>query len=182
MMAMLPDPRPPGARVTARKLDITEGRYPELCFVFEYWDALRGDRLAPSRHEIDPVDLKDVLPRITFIEYDPVTDAFRFRLAGTELFNLHNREIAYTAIADMRPPEYRDLLHVHYKEVIDSKAPNAYEIFFITRDDTRRYYATLRVPLSEDNATVRQIMSIDNFSDRWADLEPYFDRLYGRAE
>ena len=65
---------------------------------------------------------------------------------------------------------------------VDSKAPNAYEIFFVTHDDMRRYYATLRVPLSDDNATVRHIMSIDNFSDRWVDLEPYFDKLYGRSE
>ncbi|MDJ0951574.1 MAG: PAS domain-containing protein [Alphaproteobacteria bacterium] len=166
--------------VKARPLDLAECRYPELNLVFDYWDRLRGDRIAPRRREIDPVGLKLVLPRITFIELDPGTGDFRFRLAGTDLYKLHNKEIAYTSVAEMRPAEYRDLLQAHYSEVVQSKAPNCYEIYFITDDDMRRYYASLRVPLSEDNATVNALMTIDNFSDRWSDLEPYFDTLYGR--
>lgn len=178
---MSPDVEAISAAVTAETLTLPDNRYPDFTFLREYWDTLRRDRFAPSRWEIDPVKLKPVLPNITLVEYDEAKDSFCFRLAGTGLFNLHNMEISYMPVSEIRPPQYRDLLHAHYKDVVVRRAPNAYEIYFTTESGLRRHYASLRVPLSDDGENVTGIMTLDSFCQRWDDLAPYFDRLYGRA-
>lgn len=52
--------------------------------MFEYWNRLRGARIAPQRSEIEPVDISDILPD-TFILEQWAGEKFRYRLAGTRL-------------------------------------------------------------------------------------------------
>ena len=166
--------------VVAHRLALGDPRYPELGFVLDFWNSVRGARFAPPRREIDPAGLKPVLPRITLVRVN-ADKTFCFGLAGTGLYALHNMEIAHKAIDDMRPPAYRDLLNAHYAEVVQTKAPNSYEIVFTTQDGLRRHYASLRAPLSDDGENVTGLLTVDNFGEGWKDLEPYFDRLYDRG-
>lgn len=173
--------RLPLGRVETTPIALQDDRYPDFAIVYEYWEKCRAGRIGPPRRKIDPTELKPVLPRLTIVEFDPASGQFRFRLAGTEMFRLHNMEIAYTPVDEMRPYEYRDLLNRQYAEVVRSGRPNAYEIYFYTHDGMHRHYASLRVPLSEDGAAVSGLLTVDCFGERWADLEPYFDRLYDRT-
>jgi hypothetical protein len=52
--------------------------------LFEYWNEVRGARLAPSRTDIDPSRISAVLPECFIIEHTE-EGQFRFRLAGTKI-------------------------------------------------------------------------------------------------
>jgi hypothetical protein len=52
--------------------------------VYAYWNEVRGTRLAPSRFEIEPSRIADVLPE-TFVLERSDGGAYRYRLAGTRL-------------------------------------------------------------------------------------------------
>ena len=60
--------------------------------LFGYWDRKRGDRVAPERSEIEPADIRTILPDTFILE---VTDQNRvaWRLAGTRVCALHCREL-----------------------------------------------------------------------------------------
>ncbi|KPF71668.1 hypothetical protein IP69_05780 [Bosea sp. AAP35] len=67
--------------------------------VFEYWDALRGERAAPERGEIEPGALRHALADTFVLENELIGPVFR--LAGTRLCALLGQELrgrAFTAL------------------------------------------------------------------------------------
>lgn len=60
--------------------------------LFEYWETLRGDRLAPTRSEIDPRKIKNTLEH-TFVLEAVKQGSPRFRLAGIEVCDLLGMEL-----------------------------------------------------------------------------------------
>lgn len=171
----------PSNEVVACRLDLADPRYPEFGFVLDYWNRLRGARIGPARREIDPVDLKPVLPRIGLVDVVRGGADFRFRLVGTEIHNLHHRDITDMLVSRMRPDAYKALLLEQFGAAAATGRPNAYEIRFVTEAGMSRHYAAIRLPLSSDGRTVDGLLTLDNYGDRWDDLHPYFDQLYERA-
>jgi hypothetical protein len=60
--------------------------------LFNYWENLRGDRVAPARAEIDPRKIKGILEH-TFILEAVKKGSPRFRLAGIEVCDLLGMEL-----------------------------------------------------------------------------------------
>lgn len=60
--------------------------------LFEYWNQLRGERPAPSRSDIDPGAIRHALGD-TFMLTADFVDGIRFRLAGTRICALFDREM-----------------------------------------------------------------------------------------
>lgn len=52
--------------------------------LFNYWNGVRGDRVAPNRFEIEPARIAEHLPE-TFLLERGDSRTFRFRLAGTRI-------------------------------------------------------------------------------------------------
>ncbi|MBB3947589.1 hypothetical protein GGQ73_003557 [Rhizobium skierniewicense] len=66
--------------------------------IYAYWDALRGNRAAPLRSEIDPSHIRHLLPDL-FVLTDSNDGSPVFRLTGTRLYNLFGRELRETAFS-----------------------------------------------------------------------------------
>ena len=68
--------------------------------IYAYWNALRGNRAAPLRNEIEPNRLRHLLPDLFILsegsDLSPV-----FRLTGTRLYNLFGRELRETPFSDL---------------------------------------------------------------------------------
>ena len=69
--------------------------------VFEYWDALRGERSAPERGEIEPGALRHALADTFVLENEPIGPVFR--LAGTRLCALFGQELKGRAFSALWP-------------------------------------------------------------------------------
>jgi hypothetical protein len=69
--------------------------------VFEYWDALRGERAAPERGEIEPGALRHALADTFVLENEPIGPVFR--LAGTRLCALFGSELRGRTFAALWP-------------------------------------------------------------------------------
>jgi hypothetical protein len=59
--------------------------------LYDYWNRLRGSRLAPRRFEIEPASIGDALPD-TFILERHDAGTFPYRLAGTRLCERFKKE------------------------------------------------------------------------------------------
>jgi hypothetical protein len=60
--------------------------------MIDYWDARRGDALAPARADIDPAEFSDIITQ-TFIIGRTRAGVYPFRLAGGLLEDLHRRTL-----------------------------------------------------------------------------------------
>jgi len=68
--------------------------------VYADWNEKRGDRSAPDRADIDPADIRRALGD-TFMLAADFVDRWRFRLAGTRVCALFNREIKGEALTSL---------------------------------------------------------------------------------
>ena len=59
--------------------------------LFRYWNKLRGDKPAPSRHDFEPAHIGTILPSIFMLEM--VSDIATIRLAGGEICALYGEEL-----------------------------------------------------------------------------------------
>jgi len=59
--------------------------------LFDYWNVMRGGRPAPFRADIQPGDIKRLLPYLFILERKSEWD-YAFRLAGTKLCNTYGME------------------------------------------------------------------------------------------
>ena len=74
--------------------------------LFTYWDTIRGAEAGPLRSKIEPGEIRHVLPDIFILEAadeDPV-----FRLAGTRVCSLFDRELRGLPFSALWPAGQRD--------------------------------------------------------------------------
>lgn len=60
--------------------------------LYDYWNAIRGDRIAPRRFEIEPAQIVDLLPDTFILEFAEPS-SFTYRLAGTRVCEILGREL-----------------------------------------------------------------------------------------
>jgi hypothetical protein len=82
--------------------------------LFDYWNALRGSRIAPMREDIDPGAIRSRLADIFLLAFD-AENGHPFRLAGTSVCTLFGHELKGSAFANLwspvSQPRIGDLLH-----------------------------------------------------------------------
>lgn len=81
-------------------------KHPATRMLFSYWDALRGERAAPERGEIEPGEIRHILADTFVLELDAQREA-RFRLAGTRICGLVGRELRDSRLIDLWPERAR---------------------------------------------------------------------------
>jgi len=80
-----------------------------------YWDELRGARWAPSRRDVDPLEIPWALSHVFMGDYDAAAGSFRYRLAGREIEQVFERYAGSTSLkgadlSDMLPAEQAALV------------------------------------------------------------------------
>jgi hypothetical protein len=61
--------------------------------LYEYWNAKRGDRPAPVRRDIDPVEIPDLLGFVNIFEVQDEPRDYKVRLNGSEVAEMLGQEI-----------------------------------------------------------------------------------------
>jgi hypothetical protein len=84
--------------------------------LFSYWDALRGQRAAPERGDIDPGEIRHILADSFILEIEP-QGAAAIRLAGTRLCALFGRELKGSPLHELWPESARDEVR-HFIEIV----------------------------------------------------------------
>lgn len=164
---------PKPSTVRAVELDIDCKRYPEIDRILAYWRARKGDRAVPSRADIDPLDFRRDLPKVMMAEvsYGPLE--FRYRVAGTGLFAMHGRELTGKLARELDPPEFGALIHRHYAEVIERRAPILH-LIELTVNYLATSYARIILPLSSDGTVIDRLMTCEAHEDHAHALQKFF--------
>ncbi|MBI1776307.1 MAG: PAS domain-containing protein [Proteobacteria bacterium] len=133
---------------------------PALQGLFAYWLRQKGQRLMPSRADLDPVEMTArLLPHVTLqdVVYDAGRRRYRYRLIGSVLqqaLGVH----ALRKYVDETVPNtagYRDYVIAIYDEMVETRQPIYCETVFALATFTRPVLSKrLTMPLSSDGETV----------------------------
>ncbi|HVI90552.1 MAG TPA: PAS domain-containing protein [Dongiaceae bacterium] len=125
-----------------------------------YWQVIKTDRL-PSRLDIDPIDIPDLLPNIMLLDVLEGGKDFRYRLAGTAVernFGAPIKGLTLGAIVQSFPSIEPVLdVKIHCAE---TASPYACDAAMFTHFGTRKQVYCFAMPLSDDGVIVTQIFAI----------------------
>jgi len=139
-------------------LDVLSWCSPKTVDLYRYWDVCRGMRPMPRRMDIDPVDMRAWLARMTLIDVDPAGQQFRYRLVGTEVVALRGFDPTGRSVEAAWPVEDAEMVRAVYRHVAEQKAAifcHAAERWHFERDPV---VGVMLLPLSSDGERVDQIL------------------------
>jgi hypothetical protein len=125
---------------------------------YDYWRALRAGRPMPARRDLDPADIKDLLPHIVVVPQ--IGERFLYRLVGTEVVIRIGAENTGRYFDELRAlGGYREFMARVYRMVCDDRRAVLSEIDY-DGGATAAAIRRLSVPFSDDGAAVSHVVSL----------------------
>ena len=138
-----------------------ELRHDDHRVLYDYWQTRqRGGRL-PARADIDPTDLRKLLPRLALIDVLREDDslAFRYRLTGTEIVNRAGRDPTGKRFDELYRGDYLQTAQATYQKVVDTGRPHTSDrVYPLVPGREYMSYDRLLLPLASDGVTVDMVM------------------------
>ncbi|MCK6449612.1 MAG: PAS domain-containing protein [Alphaproteobacteria bacterium] len=150
---------------------------PVFAEVFVWWQRARGSRAMPSRADIDLDALKRSLPRLLLIEVLDDPPDFRYRLAGTQTYDIHGMELTGKSVLDIKPPAQHRRLWNDLCEMLDEKQPQLVRLRFTNQQGNARSYRVMRLPLSNTGDEVDHILVMQDFGAEGPELRQMYEEL-----
>ena len=132
--------------------------------LYTYWLSKRGTRAMPSRADIDPGELRALLPHVLLVDVIEDGKDFRYRLVGTELERHFDRAVTGRLLSELVSGAYLDYMRSLYLSAVIEGVPvysaNSFDDgrsgFALIADFKRTY--RLMLPLSRDGETVDMVL------------------------
>jgi len=146
-----------------RILTLEEARSGALRQFHEYWLVKRGDRALPSKSDIDPADIKDILPYVIIADVFDQPLRVRYRLVGTEIVKLRGREFTGRWLHEAQwNPVFLERVLGEYRKVIDERQPLVGIDDLYPANGPALAYEWGMFPLADDGERVTHCLAIED--------------------
>lgn len=144
--------------------------------LFDYWNGLRAGRPAPRRAEIEPGDIRRVLPYVFILERKD-RDTWRFRLAGTGLCSTYGMEFRGHNLLSMWSGECAENLKAALDDVTVNATISVVEYTAATNDGREATFEMILLPLAHEDGSMSRVLGAAVPIDRF----PWIgDRMFAR--
>jgi hypothetical protein len=126
--------------------------------LYDYWLSRRDRGGTPSRRDIDPLDIPDLLPNVFLLDVVGDAEDFVFRLAGSLVEDAFSMPLRGKSIAEIQKAAGTPIPVAHHVEVARGGGPRYREgeVLVAGRDHWKTH--RLLLPLSTDGKTVDVLM------------------------
>jgi hypothetical protein len=154
-------PALPSARVweSSSSLEALERCGPKAVALYQYWNARRGVQPMPSRSDIDPLEMRQWLPRIMLVDVGPTGQQFTYRLVGTQIVDLLGTNPTGRPVETAWPEEGVPELLQSYREVVETRKPLFCQQTREWLGDQQPSAWAMRLPLSSGGGEVDMILA-----------------------
>jgi hypothetical protein len=134
--------------------------------LFAYWASLRAGARLPGRRDLDPADVKRLLPTLSLTDvlWDQPRSGlvdYRIRLAGTGLYNVYGREITGRRLGEIYSAPAADYWRRELGQVVAQRRPLVGVHSLAWRGAGHLSILWLRLPLAADGERVDMILGFD---------------------
>lgn len=126
-----------------------------------YWQGKCAGRAMPARADINPAEIKTLLPDLILVDVVYKADAkpdFVYRLVGTRETEIRGANPTGRRVAEAFHGPSADNVLGCYLKVVAGKAPLLDDEYFFREDDNYADEANLFLPLSNDGQNVNMIL------------------------
>jgi hypothetical protein len=127
---------------------------PLLRKLFDYWSEKKGTRLAPTRADIDPGEIRALLPNVLLVERIGDPTRYRDRLVGTDVVKVFGEEITGKFLDEVDFDDVTSRVVSEYDRVATECRPIASKWSYKKLSGRYVEYERLILPLSSDGQTV----------------------------
>jgi hypothetical protein len=138
---------------------------PDLIRFYDYWTSLRGDRVMPSRKDVDPLHIpRELLPNLMLIDVLREPRRYRYRLIGTHVVTATGEDRTGRTFGNVGFfKDHPDILD-QYDRVVDTGQPlHSLEPFTNFASGSTYEVDRLLLPLSSDGRTVDMLVVLFHF-------------------
>jgi hypothetical protein len=132
---------------------------PKAVALYQYWNARRGIRLMPTRADIDPLEMRQWLPRLSLVDVSPDGQHFTYRLVGTQMVDLLGINPTGRLVEAAWPEEIADHVVDGFRTVVETRKPVFCQQINGWLDDQTPTAWAMRLPLSSDGEEVDMILA-----------------------
>jgi hypothetical protein len=132
--------------------------HPDIRAMFDYWRGKAGTRPMPCRTDIDPMEIKPFLPRITLVDVVPDARRFVYRLVGTEEVASRGNDPTGRSVAEAYFAASPEDSLIYYEYVARHGTPGCFRGDYHAPDGALEKQDVIFLPLSEDGETVSIIL------------------------
>jgi hypothetical protein len=136
-----------------------------------YWQA-RANGKVPSRSDIDPVDVRELLPNLMMIDVVDDPARFRYRLVGTRVVQYTGFDFTGRCLDEM-VFQGRDFMEQCYRRMLAEKRPIFGHYAWLVRSRHFGQCEFALFPLSDDGVTVNRGISIEDYERMERDILTY---------
>lgn len=131
--------------------------------LYQYWDSKRGDRTMPARRDIDPAELKHLLPYLLIVDLEAEPFRVRYRLLGTKVVAESGNDFTGRYLDEMLAGDTEDEWETCYRLVWRDKRPifGAATVPMLGGDPFDYEFGIC--PLGADGETVTQCVAIEDY-------------------
>jgi hypothetical protein len=141
--------------------------------LFNYWNEMRGDRVAPQRLEIQPARIGAILPD-TFILERCDSHSFRFRLAGTRVCARFGMELRSLNFLERWSAGDRAMIEEHLAAIAETGRVGVFTGEALSRKGVAATFEIVVLPLVHTGSAIdRFLCSASIFEEHsFLDQEP----------
>ena len=126
-----------------------------------YWEERRRDRSMPSRADIDPLDIPDLLPNVFLVNVSREPLEFRYRLLGTQIVRHSAADYTGKSLHDLPEQCPPSRIWSLFQRVVEERRPFSAQVPYVYIPG--KFVEMLATPLSDDGAHVNMIFGIVQF-------------------
>jgi hypothetical protein len=151
---------------------------PLLRQLHDYWQSKRAGRDIPDRRDIDPLEMKELLPNILISEPAFYPFRIRYRLVGTRVVRVSGIDFTGRYLDELLRPEIQEDWHGHYQISLYERIPVYGSITSPTTDGGTFTYEFGIFPLTKGGTEVAQFLALEDFGKQ----EPFSRQFYNNVK
>ncbi|PHZ85037.1 PAS domain-containing protein [Paremcibacter congregatus] len=142
----------------------------ELRALYNYWCAKKGDRVMPSRSDIRPAEIVDLLPKVGLIDVEHAPRRYRLRLLGTEVVLALGQEMTGKYLDEISPSGSG---MARLNKLVEHKAGYYVTSQLDWMNRGFQKYQAVFLPLGDEKGVVNMIL---------CGMRPYFQKGYVQGQ
>lgn len=148
----------------------------ELVIALHTWWVARADGDIPDRSQLDPADIKPLLPNLLIADVEPQPFRVRYRLVGTKVVAATGLDFTGRYLDQLTPVDTDEPWMAEYRAAFDSRRPVLGVSVIPTQSGALYLYEYGIFPLRDGGSAIAQFISIEDYFDftRWHSmLDPW---------